>query len=108
MVDQALRDWERDLDPGLPRDVLLDLREVAGYESSCVRLASEWLRNAHQLGIRRIAFLASSTVLRIATRLASDRSGISLRTFDHEPAAREWLSDPPRHAVVPLRARITS
>lgn len=102
MVDAALRAWERGDAAGL--DVLVDLRDVAGYDSGCVHLAAQWLHDAHRRGVRRIAFLASSSVLRTATRLAAERSRVDLRTFEHEPAARAWLSD----GTGPARARIIS
>jgi hypothetical protein len=73
------------------REILVDLRDVAGYERDVVRMASEWLRTAHSQGVRRIAFIANSAVVRTATRLASEHAGVTLRTFsDHEEAHR-WL-----------------
>jgi hypothetical protein len=75
-----------------PQEILVDLRDVSGYEDGCARMAAEWLRRAHRLGVRKIAFVASSTVLRIATRLAATNSYVRLRTFEHERAARMWLA----------------
>lgn len=74
-----------------PREILVDLRDVAGYESDVVRMASEWLRNAADQGVERIAFVASSAVVRTATRLASEHAGVTLRTFAEEEEARAWL-----------------
>jgi ABC-type transporter Mla MlaB component len=75
-----------------PTQILVDLRDVAGYDSDVVQLAAEWLRTARDQGVQRIAFVANSAVVRTATRLASEHAGITLRTFsDHEEAHR-WLS----------------
>jgi hypothetical protein len=75
-----------------PREILVDLRDVAGYERDVVRMANEWLRTAHDHGVRRIAFVASSAVVRTAMRLASEHAGVTLRTFTDQEAARAWLS----------------
>ncbi len=74
-----------------PREILVDLRDVAGYESDVVRMANEWLRTARDQGVRRIAFVANSAVVRTATRLASEHAGITLRTFSDQEEARAWL-----------------
>jgi hypothetical protein len=90
MLGRTLAQWvQRD---EAPPEILVDLRDVAGYEEGCARMAAEWLRRAHRLGVRKIAFVASSTVLRTATRLAATSSYVRLRTFEHERAARTWLA----------------
>ncbi len=74
-----------------PGGMLVDLRDVAGYEASCLRPARQFLRDAPSLGVARIALIASSSVLRTATRLAASSAGVELRTFEHEPHAQQWL-----------------
>jgi hypothetical protein len=91
-----------------PREILVDLREVAGYERDVVRMASEWLRNAHTQGVRRIAFVASSEIVRTATRLASEHTGITLRTFSDHEEAHAWLGSVPPQSSPPHRSFSTA
>lgn len=88
MVHATLDGWKR---ASIPSGILVDLREVAGYEAGCATLAHRWLLRAHTHGVERIAFVASSSVLRTATRLASSAALVDLRIFEDEPAARAWL-----------------
>lgn len=76
-----------------PPSLLIDLRDVAGYDSEVSAQARTLLDAAPRLGVERIAFVGSSTVLRTASRLA-DRQGspIAVRAFDHERPARAWLT----------------
>jgi hypothetical protein len=98
MVHEALDAWRGTLPPG----ILVDLREVAGYESGCASLAQRWLLDAHRSGVQRIAFIASSSVLRTVTRVASSGTSVALRIFEEESTARSWLAadgvadEPPR------------
>ena len=71
-----------------------DLREVAGYEAACLRSAHQFLREARSLGLTRIALVASSSVMRTASRLAASSLPVELRTFEHEPSAARWLGRP--------------
>ena len=89
MVARTLRSFPGD--EFAPREILVDLRDVAGYETDVVRLADEWLRNAHRQGVRKIAFVANSAVVRTATQLASERAGVTLRTFADDADAAAWL-----------------
>lgn len=89
MVHETLDEWRSG---ALPSSILVDLREVAGYESGCAALAHRWLLEAHRAGVQRIAFVASSSVLRTVTRVASSRAAVDLRVFEDEPTARSWLS----------------
>lgn len=73
--------------------VLVDLREVSGYDAGCVRRAEDWLGMARRLGVRRIAFIASSIVFRTAAELVARRAGVEMRTFDSDTQARRWLAD---------------
>jgi len=75
--------------------ILVDLREVSGYDADCVRRAEEWLTVARRHGVRRIAFIASSIVFRTAALLVARRTTIDVRTFEHEPEARRWLTEAP-------------
>lgn len=91
MVHETIDEW----DGPLPSGILVDLREVAGYESGCATLAHRWLLGAHRSGVRRIACIASSSVLRTVTRVASSGAEVDLRVFEDESAARSWLAAEP-------------
>jgi hypothetical protein len=91
MVHDTLDTWSGTL----PSSILVDLREVAGYESGCATLAHRWLLHAHRSGVRRIACVASSSVLRTVTRVASSETCVDLRVFEDEPTARTWLTTEP-------------
>ncbi|MCX4243206.1 SpoIIAA family protein [Paraliomyxa miuraensis] len=94
MLEQTADDLRRELRASPSSGLLVDLREVAGYETSCLAPALQFLREAAGLGLRRIALVASSSVLRTASRVASQGVLVELRTFDHEPSAAQWLLGP--------------
>ena len=71
--------------------VLVDLRMVAGYETACLLPVRQFLREAPTLGVRRIAVVATSSVLRTASRLAAHKVEVELRTFEQERTALQWL-----------------
>lgn len=75
----------------MPTGLLIDLRNVAGYESGCAHLAYEFLRSAARRGVRRVAFLAASTVLRTAATMASLDCDVRVRFFADERSAHRWL-----------------
>lgn len=99
MIDRTLGQWDTGC---APANMLVDLRDVAGYEAGSIRAADAWLSGAHDQGVRKIALLASSTVLRTAARLASERSRVALRTFDDESSARAWLTAEPLETGAPV------
>lgn len=93
MVGATLDHW-RDGETA-PLGVLVDLRDVAGYESGFAAIAAELLEGVRDCGVRRVAFLASSAVLRTAARavaedLGPDR-GVRVACFADERAAKRWL-----------------
>jgi len=79
--------------------VLVDLRDVSGYEAECVEIARQWLRRAHGMGIQRIAFVANSSVVRTATEVVARHLGAPLRTFATPEGAQRWLDT--QHDTVP-------
>lgn len=89
LIDDALRRFHED--GGVPHRLLIDVRDVAGYDRNCGPVARDLLARAHNLGVRRIAFVASSRVLRTATALVAGRSLVDLRAFEHPASARRWL-----------------
>lgn len=74
-----------------PTDILVDLREVAGYDHECLRYANRWLTYIERLGVQRVALVANSSVLRTASSMAAKATAIDLRMFDAELAASKWL-----------------
>ncbi|MBL4685291.1 MAG: STAS/SEC14 domain-containing protein [Nannocystaceae bacterium] len=75
----------------VPPNLLIDLRDVAGYESHAVACANSLLEHAPAYGVRRIAFLASSGAVHAAAQVASSRAIVPLRSFANERSARDWL-----------------
>jgi len=89
MVGATLDHW-RDGKPA-PRGVLVDLRDVAGYEMGFVAIAAELLGGIERCGVRRVALLASSAVLRTAARVVAASTAVHLCCFHGERAAKRWL-----------------
>lgn len=75
-------------------DILIDLREVTGYASECIARAYSWVRTAHEQGVQRIAFVASSSVLRTVIHVVGRDIAVRMRSFESESAARAWLESP--------------
>ena len=93
MLERTLRELRGGSE--LSRSMLIDLRNVAGYEASCLRPAAQFLREAPQLGLTRIALVATSSVMRTASQLAASSLRVELRMFEHEPHATQWLQGSP-------------
>lgn len=71
--------------------LLVDLRMMAGYETACLLAVRQFLREAPTLGVHRIAVVATSSVLRTASRLTAHTVAVDLRTFEQERSALQWL-----------------
>ena len=102
MVREALANWPA----GQPSAVLIDLRDVAGYEAGCGRLARQWLHDTAGSHCR-IALVASSSVLRVAVSLFDIRGSNELRHFGHVSNALDWL-DRDHAELRPLPNRVVS
>lgn len=92
MVGATLDHW-RDGETA-PSGVLVDLRDVAGYEQGFAAIAADLLVGIQRCGGRRVALLASSAVLRSAASVVASRTGIQVRCFHDERAAKRWLDSP--------------
>lgn len=96
---------------GLEPRVLIDLRNVSGYEAACVEVAREWLSHAQAYDVERIAFIANSSVVRTATEVVARHLHAPLKTFDTVDAAQAWATEArvcaltSRDAVAPVRPR---
>ena len=95
MLEETLDDLRRSAERWDGDAVLVDLSEVAGYESACMRPAKQFLLDAASLGLTRIALVASSSVMRRATQLAASTVAVEIRTFEYEPHAARWLAGQP-------------
>ena len=95
MLDARLRDAFSEFeDPGRASDVqgiLCDLRAVSGYGSRTPTLARRWLGLAAEAGVRRVALIAASSVLRTAIQVISSDLKVELRCFVSEHEAHLWL-----------------
>lgn len=81
-----------------PRSVLVDVRDIAGYEHACRPAARELVAHAAAMGIDRIALVASSTVMRTAAHVLASGAPIPLRAFEDPAQARRWLDREPSRA----------
>ena len=100
MVGATLDQWTAG--ESMPTELLVDLRDVAGYESGCAELAHQFLETALQSGVRRIAFVATSAVLRTAAKLLLSGSSVRVRFFQDELAAKRWLERDEPSRVQPI------
>ncbi|MGH1340064.1 MAG: STAS/SEC14 domain-containing protein [Nannocystales bacterium] len=85
----------------LPDSVLVDLRNVSGYEAACAEVAQSMLSQARGFGVRRIAFVANSSILRTAAQVIAQHLRAPLHTFASHEGAQSWLENPgaTQHAV---------
>lgn len=90
MVGATLDHWRGE--EGGPSAVLVDLRDVAGYESGFAIIAADLIEGVAKCGVRRVALVASSSVLRTAARVVAPHSGVHVRCFDDDLAAKRWLA----------------
>lgn len=91
----------------VPPRILVDLRNVSGYEAACVAVAQGWLSRASTLGVERIAFVANSSVVRTAAEVVARHVRAPLHTFSAVEAAGAWL-DTHDSAVPTATAAATS
>ncbi|MFO7565465.1 MAG: STAS/SEC14 domain-containing protein [Enhygromyxa sp.] len=74
-----------------PSGLLCDLRPVAGYGPGTPGLAREGLVLARQVGVRRVALVVNSSVVRTAAQLLARNLRLELRCFLGEAEALRWL-----------------
>jgi len=91
MLEQTVEELRQGAPEARLGALLVDLRAVAGYESACLLAVRQFLRDAPALGVHRIAVVATSSVLRTASRLAAHTVAVELRTFEQERSALQWL-----------------
>ena len=74
-----------------PMGILCDLRAIAGYDSRASVLVREACMLVRRAGIRRIALVASSSVLRTHIRMLARDLDLELRCFLGQTEAARWL-----------------
>jgi len=74
-----------------PTGLLCDLRPVAGYGPGTPALAREGLALARKVGVRRVALVVNSSVVRTAAQLLARNLRLELRCFLGEAEALRWL-----------------
>ncbi|GEM_PF-3641716 len=88
-----------------PRSMLVDLRLVSGYGPGIASLVKRRLIRAHQAGVRRVALIASSAVLRTAARVFSEGLQTQVRCFSRQTTAESWLGPGVDGENAPLEER---
>lgn len=83
----------------VPDSVLVDLRNVSGYQADSTQLAQSMLAQARGFGVRRIALVANSSILRTAAEVIAQHLHAPLHTFESREGAQSWLADS-RNGVV--------
>lgn len=91
MLGERLGDLMARIENHAPDAVLLDLRTVSGYGPGTSALAREWFMLARRAGVRRVAVVASSSVLRTAALMLAHNLQIELCCFLGETQALRWL-----------------
>lgn len=74
-----------------PSGLLCDLRPVAGYGPGTPTLARDGLALARRVGVRRIALVVNSSVVRTAAMMLARNLRLELRCFFGEVEALRWL-----------------
>lgn len=91
MLGERLGELTKRIEEHTPGGVLCDLRSVAGYGPETPTLAREWLMLARRAGIRRVALVATSSVLRTGASMIARDLDLDLRCFHGETEALRWL-----------------
>ncbi|PRP95641.1 hypothetical protein ENSA5_37740 [Enhygromyxa salina] len=92
MLDGRLGELIERIEQHTSDAVLCDLRAAAGYGPGTPARAREWLMRAHRAGVRRVALVASSSVLRTAALMLARNLDLDLRCFLGEAEALRWLN----------------
>lgn len=91
MLRESVESLAHRLEQSPPIGVLCDLRSVSGYSQGTGTLAREWLARVQAAGVRRVALVAGSSVLRTAVRVIASELRLQLRCFSGLEAAERWL-----------------
>lgn len=74
-----------------PNGLLCDLRPVAGYGPGTPTMARDGLVLARRVGVRRVALVVNSSVVRTAAQVLARDLRLELRCFFGEAEALRWL-----------------
>ncbi|MFV8753394.1 STAS/SEC14 domain-containing protein [Nannocystaceae bacterium ST9] len=94
MLRERVESLVHQLDHEPPAGVLLDLLGVSGYGQGTRTLAREWLLRVQAAGVRRVALVAGSSVLRTAVAVISGGLHMQLCCFTSVELATRWLREP--------------
>lgn len=92
MLSERLGDLVERIETQAPDTVLCDLRTVSGYGPGTSAVARELFMLARRAGVRRVALVATSSVLRTAALMLAHNLGLELRCFLGETEAQRWLA----------------
>jgi hypothetical protein len=92
MLSERLGDLITRIENHAPDAVLCDLRTASGYGPGTSALAREWFMLARRAGVRRVAVVASSSVLRTAATMMAHDLELELCCFLGETEALRWLA----------------
>jgi hypothetical protein len=92
MLSERLGDLIARIETHAPDAVLCDLRTASGYGPGTSALAREWFMLARRAGVRRVAVVASSSVLRTAASMLAHDLELELCCFVGETEALRWLA----------------
>jgi hypothetical protein len=92
MLDDRIGELIENIEEHGPDGILCDLRAVAGYGPGTQALAREWLSTVRRAGIRRVAIVATSSVLRTAALVLARDLNLEMRCYLGETEALRWLA----------------
>lgn len=106
MLRDELAGWDEKHGERLPGAFLIDLCNVSGYGPGTAGAARRWLHDARGRGVKRIAFIARSTVVRTIIKVISPDVSIEMECFGNDAAAIAWLEGQPAPKSAPsVRSR---
>lgn len=91
MLGERLGHMIERIETHAPDAVLCDLRTVSGYGPGTPALAREWFMLARRAGVRRVALIATSSVLHTAALTLAHNLDLELCCFPAEAQALRWL-----------------
>lgn len=92
MLAERVAELDERLQSDPPTGVFCDLRSASGYGPGTPTLARDLLALAHRVGVRRVALVATSSVVRTAATMLARGLALELRCFLGETEAQRWLA----------------
>jgi hypothetical protein len=95
MLREELASWDERHGECLPAAMLIDLHDARGYGPGTASAARRWLQSARKRGVKRIAFIARSTVVRTIVKVISPDVRVEMQCFQNDESAIAWLHGKP-------------